>query len=429
MRGKVMTLAAGVSMVLLVCGIAAADSSVTTNFEPPTFHPGTVNLQDGWKSAKPGDIPSLPFGYDQEVVANTPPPPAAFGSQSLRLSNAYGTAPDTVPPEYHFQTYSKPTTEAAGEDLTNKEYTAQFSFISIHPDREQPGLKISVSPDMGEGGRMSYIGLTDIPDGINVTFFDTPIGENGEVDFAGYDLGTLPRNVVHTIKFWMKLNPGPNNDLVRIFIDGRDFGQCFTTWENFYRATSQAVPTSDRLLFLSGNRDGDRPSLLGGGYLFDNVTTTTANGPGPPDCDVPIVKKADRRTVVAGGRAGYRITVRNRGRVTARHLRVCDRIPRHMTFVSADHKLLRVGRRRCLVIPRLLPGHRVSFHIVLHVDANAPQGRMDNTGEIIPPEIIVPIPPKPDTPKPPVKPPPIATDKAVVRVIKRVKPKPPPFTG
>jgi uncharacterized repeat protein (TIGR01451 family) len=427
MRRVLTVLATAVGMILLVSGVAVADT-VGTNFEPPTFTANqSVNGQDGWKSAVPGNIPSLPFGYDQRVVTNTPPAPAVFQSQSLRLSNAYGTAPDTFPPEYHYQTYSKPTTVPAGESLANTEYTAQFSFISIHPDREQPGLKISVSPDMGEGGRMSYIGLTDTAAGIEVSFFDTP-EVDGEVTFAGYDLGTLPRNAVHTIKFWMKLNPGPNNDLVRIFIDGSDVGQCFTTWENFYRATSQEVPNSDRLLFLSGNRDGDRLSLLGGGYLFDNVTTTTANGPGPPNCDVPVVKDADQSTVSAGGRVGYRITVRNRGRAVARHVRVCDRVPRRMTFVSADRKLRRLGRLRCLVIPRLRPGQRVSFHIVLQVDANAPPGAMDNTADVTPVPPPAPGPPEPappaPNPPPPVTPAPprvIARAKAKVKVVKRVK--------
>ena len=307
-------LAALVIVALLASGVAVA-GTVATDFE--SFNLGTVNGQDGWKSDVPGDIPSLPNGYDQAVVANTGAPPS-FGAQSLRISNAYGTAPDTFPPEFEHQTYSKPT-DAAGESLANTEYTAQFSFISVHPNSQQPGLRISVSPDNGHGGRMSYIGLDDLADGIHVTFFDTP---NPDGDFMGYDLGTLPRNVPHTIRFWMKLNPGPDNDLVRIFIDGRDVGQCFTTWENYYREVEKnPVPISDRLLFLSGNRDGDRPSLLGGGYLFDNVTTTTANGAGPPGCDTPIVKDADSATVSAGGRVGYRITVRNRGRLAARNLR------------------------------------------------------------------------------------------------------------
>jgi uncharacterized repeat protein (TIGR01451 family) len=396
MRSVFIVLATAVSTALLVCGVAVADT-VTTSFEPnsspPFFTLGTVNGQDGWKSAAPGNIPSLPNGYDQEVVANGGAP-VTFGSQSLRISNAYGTGTDTFPPEYHYQTYSKPTTVAAGERESNTVYTAQFSFISVHPDREQPRLQISVSPDMGEGGRMSYIGLNDTSEGIAVTFYET----HG-TSFVGHDLGTLPRNVPHTIRFWMRLVPGPDNDLVRIIIDGRDVGQCFTTWESFYRATNQSVPSSDRLLFLSGNRDGNRLSLLGGGYRFDNVTTTTAPGKGPPTCDLPIEKEADASTVSAGSRVGYRITVRNRGDAVARNLRVCDHIPRRMTFVSADRKLSRLGRDRCLGIARLAPGERVSVHLVLGVDADAPPGSLPNLADITPG-----LPGSPGTPDSPAAP-------------------------
>ena len=252
---------------------------------------------------------------------------------------------------------------------------------------------------------MSYIGLDDTPEGIEVTFYDTTT----DGDFPAYDLGILPRNVPHTIKFWMKLNPGPDNDYVRIAIDGQDAGQCFTTWENFYRATSEEVPISDRLLFLSGGRTGNVPGVLGGGYLFDNVTTTTA-GPGPPGCDLPIEKQADSRTVRAGGLAGFRIAVRNRGRATERNLLVCDRIPRRMTFVSASRRLGRLGRRRCLLIPRLAPGKRAGFHIVLHVDANAPSGtetnEVDETPEQPPGAPSVPgAPPAPGAPAAPTVPP------------------------
>ena len=43
---------------------------------------------------------------------------------------------------------------------------------------------------------------------------------NPDGDFAGHDLRTLPRNDPHTIKFFMRLVPGADNDLVRILIDG-----------------------------------------------------------------------------------------------------------------------------------------------------------------------------------------------------------------
>ena len=430
MRNMLIAAATAAPVSALTSGVALADS-VTTDFE--SFALGTVDGQGGWKSAVPGDIPSLPNGYDQGVVQNSGGP-AGFGGRSFRLSNAYNPDPGTAPPEFHFQTYSTPTLQPAGEHLSNSVYSAQFSFISAHPDSEQSGLRVSVSPDMGEGGRMSYIGLNDTADGIDVVFYDTPAEDGG---FEAYDLGTLPRDTAHTIRFWMKLNPGPDNDLVRIFIDGRDVGQCFTTWENFYRSASQDVPISDRLLFLSGSRDGNHPNLLGGGYLFDNVTTTTADGPGPPGCDLPIVKEATSATVHAGGLARYKITVRNRGRALARNLRVCDRIPRHTTFVSADRRLIRLGRARCLIIRSLAPGKRVSFHVELRVAANAPPGRMDNIADITPGDT-------PGTDSPRLLPviaalPPEARQRikaavrsrvvARVRVLQATRTRPPPVTG
>ena len=96
-RAIVGLLAAFVSFALLACGVAAAS---ITLFEPPLFHPGSVNGQSGvggfpWKSAPLGAIPACvptPTNgqYDQAVVANTVAPPGdppGFGVQSLRMSN------------------------------------------------------------------------------------------------------------------------------------------------------------------------------------------------------------------------------------------------------------------------------------------------------------------------------------------------------
>jgi uncharacterized repeat protein (TIGR01451 family) len=339
----------------------------------------------------------------------------------LRISNAYAPPSTNHPPEYELQTYSKPTKDPAGQKLADTVFTAQFSFISVHPDRQQPGLNIDVSPDNGRGSRMSFIGLTDTPDGIQVTFWDTP----GSQGFVAYDLGTLARNVPHTIRFWIRLVPGPDNDLVRISIDGQDAGQCFTTWENAY---DEPTP-SDRLLFRVPNKDGDRLSLLGGGYLFDNVTTTTAPGNGPPTCDLPIEKKADSSTVRAGGLAGYQIGVRNRGTMAARNVRLCDHIPRHTTFAGASRKLSRIGSQRCLLIPQLAPGQRAGFHIDLRVDANAPQGTLTNIADITPGELPFTPGERPSTPGETPSSPgsvddlpaPLASPQAIEAIKKRVK--------
>jgi hypothetical protein len=490
-------LATLVSVALLQCGAALADS-VTTTFEAPTFtacNPPmpvfapmcTVNGQGGWKSALPGQIGgNLTLGYDQQVVDNSDifgfpghPAPPEFGNQSLRISDAYNPDPGTRPPEFAGQTYSTPNNPQAGQDLPNTEFIGQFSFISVHPDGAQdnppggcpPGevrvtcnrLRISVSPDNGEGGRMSYIELDDVDttnsetgkpeNGIQLVFYD--VGPNGPSDFQSYDLGVLPRDVAHTITFWMKLNPGPANDLVRIYIDGKDFGQCFTTWETFY---GTSVPVTDSLLFLSGERHGNIPSLIGGGYLFDNVSTKTDNGPGPPGCDVPIDKLPGAPSVTAGGLARYRIVGHNRGRLTERYLMLCDRIPRQMTFVSADRTLSHLGSRRCLFIPRLGPGQSSGFHIVLRVNANAHPGTLDNTADetpVQPPDLppistgppVSTVPPTvpPTSTVPPAVPEvpaniaeirPIAKARAVVRVLAKARarrpappPSPPSFTG
>ncbi|MDA0163271.1 DUF11 domain-containing protein [Solirubrobacter ginsenosidimutans] len=403
-------------------GVAVADS-VTTNFEPFGFSPGSVNGQDGWTSAKPGDIPALPFGYDQAVVVNSGAPPA-FGTQSLRHSNAYNEPTG----EFFYQTYSKRTAAAAGESEANTEYTAQFSFISKTPTARQPGLNMTISPDSGSGGRMSYVGLRDTADGIQATVYDTP-EEDG--DFVAYGAGVLDRSVPHTIKFWIKLKPGSDNDLVRIYIDGRDLGQCFTTWENFYRTVPEPVPAINSLQFRSSG--GEVPSLVGGGYLFDNVTTTTSNGAGPPGCDTPVEKDADTATATAGSRVSYNISVRNRGQLAARNLRVCDLVPRHTTFAHSDRTLTRRGRARCLSIARLAPSKSTSFNVVLTVNADADPGRLTNIVDIITPGVEAPGEPATpatdliDLPAAPGAPPAergailpvVARAKAVVRILRR----------
>ena len=368
-RAIVGLLATFVSFALFACGVAAANT-VMTGFEPPTFAPGSVNGQDGWKSIGP---------FDQAVVTNVDAPDE-FGLQSLRMSNSYVSA------AFFNQTYSKPAAPPVGEKQANTEYTAQFSFISTTPASQQPGLIMSVSPDSNEGSRMSYVGLTDAEDGIQVTVFDTP-EVNGS--FVAYDAAVLDRTMPHTIKFWIKVKTGPDNDVVRVYIDGRDVGQCFTTWENYYRTHPEQTPPPNVNTPANINslqfRSSVGPGLAtGGGYLFDDVTVTTANGPGPQGCDLVIDKKADARTVTAGGLAGYTITVRNRGRGSARNVRVCDRVPRRMTFVGANRKLSRLGGRRCLVIPRLGPGQRVSLHVDFRVDASAPSGTVENIADVTP---------------------------------------------
>jgi uncharacterized repeat protein (TIGR01451 family) len=186
----------------------------------------------------------------------------------------------------------------------------------------------------------------------------------------------LTRGEPHTIRFWIKVNPGPDNDFMRLFIDGRDLGECFTTWENYYRALPQPTepPMINSLQFrlsLPGPEE-----LAGAGYLFDNVTATASPGTASADCspaddgsdsgdgepDIDIDKTTTTQSAGPGDLITYRITVRNRGDAPAHSLRACDRPPRALQFVGATRRLGRAADgRRCLTIRRLDAGESRTF--------------------------------------------------------------------
>ena len=215
--------------------------------------------------------------------------------------------------EFFYQTYSPREPLQVGEERVNKVFIAEFAFMSKTP-AYQPGLFLSVSPDSGEGSRMSWVGLEDTPDGIQVSASDAP-----EVDgkFVNYDLALLEdRAVPHTIRFRIKVNPGPDNDLVRIAIDNRPVGQCFTTWENYYRTAPEQAPPPNvntpadiNSLQFRSSVPGPAGLATSGGYLFDNVSITPSNGPGPRGCsgggegpppDIDIDKKTQTRSALPG---------------------------------------------------------------------------------------------------------------------------------
>jgi hypothetical protein len=114
------------------------------------------------------------------------------------MSNACGSS------EFFYQTYSPREPVQVGEDRVNKVFMAQFSFMSNKP-AHQPGLFLSVSPDSGEGSRMSWVGLEDTQAGIQVSVNDTP-----DVDGAFVAHGPLlNRTSPHRIRFWIKATRAP----------------------------------------------------------------------------------------------------------------------------------------------------------------------------------------------------------------------------
>ena len=447
MHRKLIALAAAVSMVLLVSGVAAAS---ITLFEPPLFHLGSVNGQSGvgggaWKSAPLGAIPACvptptirtvrPGGRRQHCRSSWR---ASWVRQSIvayveRMWRLVSSSTRRIP----HRSYNR--SARRGPIRCSLRRVLVYVHDARPPARtvleRQPGLRRGLAHVLGGPGR--HPGRYS--------------GQRQRHPRRRWRVRRAPWPDCLTAPVRTRSGSGSRSTRARTttwcesLSTVEDLGQCFTTWENYYRTAPEQAPPPNRNTPATINSLQFRssvpgpPALLGNGYLFDNVSITPSNGPGPPGCDVPIEKTADSPTVTAGGRAGYRITVRNRGRLAARNLRACDRIPRQMTFVSADRRLRRIGRQRCLTIPRLQPGQRVSFHLVLQVNANAPQGRVTNTGEVTPPPVTTPS-PGPGSPASPGGPPaviatpkPIAIAKAAVKIVKRAPAQRPaarpPFTG
>jgi hypothetical protein len=256
-----------------------ADSAVV-DFELPTYTLGTINGQDGWSKTGP---------YDVEVAANTYGF-ASFGDQVLRISNAITSG------SFGDQTFSKSLVNEAGEGdalnggfsggIRENHFEAQFDFASTQLN-QQPGLFLSVSPDRGDGARMSYLGFSDEPSGIEVIFYDVQ-GENTGFQVANFVPTTvatgLSRATIHTAKLAIDFVDGPSNDIVKVYIYGV-LVHTGTTWENYFRfdTESQGSPhdvslenksrTVDSLLFrVSGGAAG---ATLGKGYVIDNVNLSS----------------------------------------------------------------------------------------------------------------------------------------------------------
>ena len=196
-------------MSLGAVATAGADSLGPITFEPTAYTVGNINGQNGW--VKTG-------AYDAAVVANASFPAAAgygFGTQSLRISSSVTSG------SFGDQTFALLLASAAGESTSNNHFEASFS-IGTALVMQQPGLALSVSPDNGAGGRMSYLRFEDQADGVHVFFDD--VTDNGPVGttatFNEHDIAALSRTQAHTVRFAIDFKPGAGNDVVQVWIDG-----------------------------------------------------------------------------------------------------------------------------------------------------------------------------------------------------------------
>jgi hypothetical protein len=282
--GRAGALLAVLAAALAVVSGAGADAIGPMTFESSQgYHVGDINGQPGNGTLPNGDWSKTNPLYDVNVVPVSAYSAASgygFGSQTLEISDAY------TQQSFGDQTFSPGLADEAGETsavnlglsggIRQPHFDASF-LIGSSQGTYVPGLHMSVSPDRGDGARMSYLRFEDQTDGIHVFFED--VVDPGRVangdSFRETDIATLDRAYSHLIQFSIDLKDGPANDTVKIYIDNvlKITGG---TWEDYYRYDSEQaaqdnqVPTIDKLLFRESGTA--HPSNATKGFLIDRVT-------------------------------------------------------------------------------------------------------------------------------------------------------------
>jgi hypothetical protein len=247
-------------------GMVGADE-VSIDFE--SFSTGNPNGQSGW--SKTG-------AYDAEIVADTGVP--GFGTRTLRVSNSVTSG------SFGDQLFSSSLADDAGElappagdaesggmsgGTRRPYYEGEFQFTSAdRSGAEQPNLLLGVSPDRGDGARMSLLRLLDTPTGFEIRFFDYDTATGTFTTEPGTLVaGGLSRTAVHTVLIKMFFVEGPANDVVEIHVNGA-LALTGTSWEDYFRDNQPpGTRTVDSLLFRAFGTA--QPGLAGDGFLFDNV--------------------------------------------------------------------------------------------------------------------------------------------------------------
>jgi len=137
---------------------------------------------------------------------------------------------------------------------------------------------MEISPDRGDGARMSFIQIADSVDGLEVYFADVQ-GTSDPANFVTTQIASgLDRNSVHRIKLTMDIYDGPSNDVVKVYLNC-GLVHTGTSWENYYyfdpesndgASDSRIIKTA---IFMTRSKYGLDPTPLtaDGGFYIDNV--------------------------------------------------------------------------------------------------------------------------------------------------------------
>ena len=301
------------AFAVTMLALPAGADSITEDFS--LWTPSTPNRLSDAEAQAHGWNYNLGAGRDIELVAN------GIDGNSIRISNA------VTDQQFSDWLFSKPlgTPAVEGPSATDgNEFVAEFDIASTTPNVEQPGLQVSVSPQTGEGARMSFLRFNDSAGGIDVYFAD--VENNGDPKAAIQIADNQPRTGFH-VRVVLDLYAGPHNDVANVFINnsgplvpsvlgGFDgffapvdkptvavnkakAGQAIplkfkittelpTTWEDYYRFNCESnVPCPaegewdtrqvDSLIFQARAGAGTAPASDGKGYFIDNVSLTSSD--------------------------------------------------------------------------------------------------------------------------------------------------------
>jgi hypothetical protein len=282
------------TVAVLVLAWALAPAAGADTIGPITFETsqGYVVGDINGQPMPPGSLPNGGWSktgpqYDVKVVTTSTYPAASgygFVAQALRISDFFTSG------SFGDQAFSPGLADEAGESgavnlglsggLRRPHFDASFLIGTTQATQQcatcSTPLHMTVSPDRGDGARMSFLRFEDQANGVHVFFADvTDPGRVPDGDtFNTTDIATIDRTHSHLIRFSIDLKDGPANDQVKIYVDGVQ-KKSGTSWEDYYRYDSEQasagnkVPTIDKLLFREAG--AANPTDLGQGFLLDRV--------------------------------------------------------------------------------------------------------------------------------------------------------------
>ena len=234
------TLASGIA---LAAPASAAVASYSTDFTGVTINTAVDAPRTEWRM----------FGnYDAEIKDG-----------ALRISNAVTSG------SFGDQLFSPALPVGAVEGSAVDTFNASFT---LKPVALQPGLRVTISPDNGDGGRAGFLAVEHRANGIAIVSAGSYMAADGTFAWKYADVATgLSEKVAHTvqIKLIKKADTAKsnNNDVFSVKVDGKPVKNF--TFEEYYNQTDEPQYETDTLLFRVS---GTAQPLVGKGLLIDNLS-------------------------------------------------------------------------------------------------------------------------------------------------------------